>query len=65
VNDSFTSASPTCEGIYPGTLLGYASCAQIPGTVPLYRCLFGQDQFDSVQGCEGYPVIGVLGFVFA
>lgn len=64
--DRFTSLSANCEGVgSTGALIGYVSSTQIPGTIPLYRCLAGQNHFDSILGCEGYFAEAVLGFVFA
>lgn len=75
-NDFFTSPDPNCEGQNLSTwwpILGYVSDTQIPGTVPLYRCMRGYtstraDHFDTLSSaCENVPnkaLDGVIGYVF-
>jgi len=61
--DSFTSRDPNCEGHMPSRdmpITGYIASAQLPGTVPLYRCHRGglkpnnwADLFDTTDvNCE-------------
>lgn len=75
--DDFTSTDPNCEGQqrHPGAWgqNGYIASTNIPGTIPLYRCLYnnGQgwfDHFDTVHAnCEGGSNVvneGIQGYVF-
>ncbi|MGH8053448.1 MAG: hypothetical protein ACREP4_05975 [Stenotrophomonas sp.] len=75
-NDFFTSPDPNCEGKNLSTwmpILGYVADTQIPGTVPLYRCMRGYtpsraDHFDTLSSaCENVPnkaLDGIIGYVF-
>ena len=64
--DFFTSTTMDCEGhrkMVHMPILGYVASHQLPGTVPLYRCIRGgfkprpwADHFDTVDPhCEGQP----------
>ncbi len=49
------------EGIH-----GFLGLTQLPGTVPLYSCMQGIDQFVSTNsGCEGSTVLGRLGWLYS
>lgn len=72
---SFTSIDANCEGRAPNTghgNAGYVSSSQIPGTVPLSRCVIvgnGRlDHFDTLStNCEGNRDArfdAVIGYVF-
>jgi hypothetical protein len=67
-HDLVTSAFANCEGhtrISSPYVLGFVSSAPIPGTVPLYRCLAGKNEFDSTHPqCEGHRMSGTLGYIF-
>jgi hypothetical protein len=66
--DHFTSNYEHCEGhtrIQSPYVLGYASSVQIVGTVPIYRCVAGKNEFDSTHPqCEGHRMVGAMGFIF-
>ena len=74
--DMFSSLDPNCEGGYrtpDNGPVGFISTVQLPGTTPLYRCVFKWNgtqwrHFDSLQAnCEGVPAVtndGTLGYVF-
>ncbi len=77
--DSFSSMDPNCEGHMKTTnmmpITGYIASTQLPGTVPLYRCMRGglkpnnwADHFDTLDpNCEGvkYPVNeGIMGYIW-
>lgn len=76
--DTFTSPDPNCEGQTLSRsmpILGYVADTQIPGTVPLYRCMQGglrrgntADHFDTISAsCENVPnkaMDGIIGYVF-
>lgn len=73
--DTFSSTDANCEGqpMLPYShLRGYISQAQLPGTVPLYRCRHlweGKSRhFDTLRAdCDGAPgaiLDGPLGYVF-
>ncbi|MCE7003067.1 LamG domain-containing protein [Kibdelosporangium philippinense] len=64
--DAFTSTDPACEGKSKLADLGWVYPEQPTGvaTVPLYRCVAGQELFDSNQAsCEGKTVDVLLGYV--
>lgn len=68
-DEYFTSAYPDCEGrgtrLASPYVLGHAASSQISGTVPLYRCVSGKNEFDSTHPqCEGQRVVGILAYVF-
>ena len=78
-NDYFTSPDPNCEGKNLSSwwpILGYVASTQLPGTVPLYRCMRGgltnpknrAAHFDTTDpNCENVPNKardGVIGYVF-
>lgn len=73
--DRFTSVQENCEGGNKPTdraIIGYIASTQLPGTVPLYRCLRNvpgnYNHFDSLDAnCEGVRSVireGVLGYVW-
>lgn len=73
--DLFTSLQPDCEGRNRSVgrpIIGFASSVQLPGTVPLYRCLQNipgkYNHFDSFDpNCEGMRAAineGVLGYMW-
>lgn len=69
MDEHFTSSSAECEGrgsrLPAPYVLGHVASQQIPGTVPLYRCVAGKNEFDSTHpACEGQRMVGVLGFIF-
>nr|MDT0667326.1 S8 family peptidase [Micromonospora sp. DSM 115978] len=62
--ESFTSLSATCEGQPIGGQLGwlYASKPAEIATRPVYRCMIGNDHFDSgASDCEGQVVESLIG----
>lgn len=76
--DFFTSTDENCEG-YPKRdfmpITGYIATTQLPGTVPLYRCMRGglkpnnwADHFDTLDfNCENvrFPVNeGPIGYIW-
>jgi hypothetical protein len=66
--DAFTSIDPACEGRSKLADLGWVYLEQPSGvaTVPLYRCVAGQERFDSnLPSCEGKTVDVLLGYVLA
>ncbi|MBV6850692.1 hypothetical protein [Xanthomonas euvesicatoria] len=77
--DRFTSGDPNCEGQipYPSSLpiTGYIASTQLPGTVPLYRCMRGglkpgnwADHFETLDvNCENvrFPANdGIIGYIW-
>lgn len=76
--DTFSSLDANCEGHMPSVnmpITGYIAATQLPGTVPLYRCMRGglkpnnwADHFDTLDAnCEGvkYPVNeGIMGYIW-
>lgn len=69
MDEHFTSASAQCEGrgsrLPSPYVLGHVASQPIPGTVPLFRCVAGKNEFDSTHpACEGQRTVGVLGYVF-
>ena len=45
--------------------LGFLANQQVPGTVPLYSCSAGRDQFLSRDsGCEGAEDLGLVGYAY-
>lgn len=76
--NNFTSPDPNCEPASGGVVLpgdnniGYISTVHLPGTTPLYRCVFEWRRkirhFDSLDlNCEGVDGVrndGTLGYVF-
>lgn len=68
-DEYFTSASAQCESrgsrLFSPYVMGHVASQQIPGTVALYRCVAGKNEFDSTNPtCEGQRVVGVLGYLF-
>ncbi|RSM87388.1 LamG domain-containing protein [Kibdelosporangium aridum] len=64
--DSFTSADPGCEGQVKLADLGWAYTSAPEGiaTVPLRRCVFEGERFDSISPtCEGHTDDGLLGYL--
>jgi hypothetical protein len=77
--DRFTSPDENCEGHILMTnaspITGYIAATQLPGTVPVYRCMRGglspgnwADHFDSLDvNCEGvkHPANdGIIGYIW-
>ncbi|WP_115530633.1 hypothetical protein [Xanthomonas campestris] len=77
--DRFTSPDPNCEGQvpYPASMpiTGYVASTQLPGTVPLYRCMRGglqpgnwADHFETLDvNCENVrnPASdGIIGYIW-
>lgn len=77
--DSFSSRDPNCEGHMKTTngmpITGYMAGTQLPGTVPLYRCVRNipkvyaySDHFDTLDpNCEGkYQAVfeGIQGYIW-
>ncbi|WP_049439104.1 hypothetical protein [Stenotrophomonas maltophilia] len=76
--DTFSSLDANCEGHMHSRempITGYIASTQLPGTVPLYRCMRGglkpnnwADHFDTLDAnCEGvkYPVNeGIMGYIW-
>ncbi len=55
---------PAAGATYESSL-GVLLNVQIPGTIPLYSCYAGGDEFTSPQSnCEGQRVGGFLGFIY-
>ncbi|WP_153064987.1 hypothetical protein [Xanthomonas arboricola] len=77
-NDTFTSNDANCEGQQHARdqpITGYIASTQIPGTVPLYRCMRGglqpnnwADHFDTTSAnCENVknPAMdGIIGYIW-
>ncbi|MCU1422474.1 MAG: hypothetical protein JWN36_2125 [Microbacteriaceae bacterium] len=66
--DEMTSNDAACEGTgVTGVRLGYIwtyTLAQPAGYIPLYRCHFSGDHYDSTDvACEGHPSDGLLGYL--
>ncbi|MBP2320390.1 hypothetical protein JOF56_000775 [Kibdelosporangium banguiense] len=64
--DTFTSIDPGCEGATKLGELGASYIDQPAGvtTMPLYRCVFNGQLFDSNSTtCEGQTVDGLLGYL--
>jgi hypothetical protein len=64
--DAFTSIDPNCEGATKLGELGSSYLDPPAGmtTMPVYRCLFNGERFDSNDpACEGQKVDGLLGYL--
>ena len=58
------SAPPSPGSVWEGTL-GNLLTSQVTGTVPVYSCNVGADEFTSLtSNCEGQKVNGLLGFIY-
>lgn len=77
-HERFTSTDPNCEGQLKTSFMpitGYIASTQLPGTVPLYRCMRGglqpgnwADHFDTTNvNCENVrdPAMdGIIGYIW-
>ncbi|MBP2472188.1 hypothetical protein JOF53_001060 [Crossiella equi] len=68
--DHFTTGGSAAGGLAPPGYrleheLGWFAPTGAPGTVTLYSCRTGTDQFTSGDpGCEGFPVLAKLGSIY-
>lgn len=65
-HSSITYDPPAQYGYYREFVLGALANFQTAGTVPLYRCMIGNDQFSSTSStCEGQTSLGLLGYIYS
>lgn len=63
--ESWTTTLSPPSGYRPQWPLGQLSLVEQPGTVPMYSCLDGTDEFSSLDaGCEGKQKVARLGWVW-